>query len=270
MDCDKPALLHGNPPYPRPAHETPPRHAVYRQRPAFTLIELLVVISIIVLIVSLLLPVLSSAKDAARKTVCLSNLRQMGLASHLYTTDHGGTFPQPFQDSAFSNAVKGKVLWFNALDPYVGQAQLSYSSASSRNYNPFKQDPVYLSFGEDTANTGGAGSRTFKMNQYFGELGSGAYWARLEAIEEPTRTVLLFDGISPDLGFSVGASSGFHGDPTDVGLRHGNERTANILFVDGHAAEHSQATQDRTYAGTTYTTWFDEPDPRQEFIWNFR
>ena len=56
----------------------------------FTLIELLVVISIIALLIAILLPTLESARDAARKSVCLSNLRQVGIGLHVYATDHDG------------------------------------------------------------------------------------------------------------------------------------------------------------------------------------
>jgi prepilin-type N-terminal cleavage/methylation domain-containing protein len=62
-------------------------------RAGFTLIELLVVIGIIALLASLILPALSSARDKGRRAVCLSNLRQVGIAVHLYADDHGGNIP---------------------------------------------------------------------------------------------------------------------------------------------------------------------------------
>lgn len=60
---------------------------------AFTLIELLVVIAIVALLIGILLPVLGSARESARLTVCLSNLRQIGTAAHTYANDHDEYIP---------------------------------------------------------------------------------------------------------------------------------------------------------------------------------
>ncbi|MFK7788016.1 MAG: type II secretion system protein [Phycisphaeraceae bacterium] len=89
-----------------------------QSRKGFTLIELLVVISIIALLIAILLPALGAAKRASRTTICLSNARQMALATVAYAVENDMDLP----NVGFSHggeAFDQQGSWFFQLEPYV-------------------------------------------------------------------------------------------------------------------------------------------------------
>jgi prepilin-type N-terminal cleavage/methylation domain-containing protein/prepilin-type processing-associated H-X9-DG protein len=107
----------------------------------FTLIELLVVIAIIAILAAMLLPALAKAKAKGQQTVCLSNLKQWGLAQIMYVGDFNETYPttkiangtqgaaggynednplwSDLSDFYYQNPKQGMDAWFNALPPYI-------------------------------------------------------------------------------------------------------------------------------------------------------
>jgi prepilin-type N-terminal cleavage/methylation domain-containing protein/prepilin-type processing-associated H-X9-DG protein len=95
-----------------------------RPRPGFTLIELLVVIAIIAVLIALLLPAVQSAREAARRSQCVNNLKQLGLATHNYS-DQNGCFPlKDMYPHAATSGCGWSLSWPLAILPGLEQTPL--------------------------------------------------------------------------------------------------------------------------------------------------
>jgi prepilin-type N-terminal cleavage/methylation domain-containing protein len=85
----------------------------------FTLIELLVVVAIIGILVSILIPSLSNAKKAANIAVCMSNMKQLGIATQSYIKQNNGFYPIDYNHSRTYTGPK--ISWDDKLSPYDGR-----------------------------------------------------------------------------------------------------------------------------------------------------
>ena len=224
-------------------------HRPSRTQPkrGFTLVELLVVIGIIAVLISILLPTLNKARLSAQNVKCLSNLRQLGQAFHMYASANKQFLPYPTTLMIPNDNTQG-FLWFNALDPYLGSNKKGQENrsgvAADRTYKPYKQCPIYETFeGEkDSGNQSNTKewARTYKMNTHLRH--NNPFWyAKITEVRRSAEWVLIGDGVALDMNpFPGNFEAGqFTMEVNDVAqanpaMRHTGK--ANICFVDGHAA----------------------------------
>ncbi|HVJ68323.1 MAG TPA: DUF1559 domain-containing protein, partial [Caulifigura sp.] len=135
-------------------------HDPQGRRSAFTLIELLVVIAIIAILIALLLPAVQQAREAARRSQCQNNLKQIGLALHNYESTYR-LFPIGSRGGTIYNqtGTKNGTNWRVSVLPFLDQAplfnQLNFVSGS------FSSNPT-----EATSYVGNEALRGFVMTAY--------------------------------------------------------------------------------------------------------
>jgi prepilin-type N-terminal cleavage/methylation domain-containing protein len=89
------------------------------RRSGFTLIELLVVIAIIAILAAILFPVFAQAKFAAKKTVALSNCKQLALGLQMYSPDYDDHYPVRYLDGQSDTYSPRRLIWKDAVYPYI-------------------------------------------------------------------------------------------------------------------------------------------------------
>lgn len=195
---------------------------------SFTLVELLVVVTIISILAALLLPVLKSARDEAKKAVCLSNMWQWGIAVLMYTQDYDGYLPVPFYDYTEYSGSN----YPNAISGWMRDELLTYGLTRQLFYCPVCQ------WDNDDDHWGTGGSNRCSMGlcylAYFAyRENDGVNDYSIDSVS-PTRDT---DGAQWELFGDWIAQTGagpWNIAHYGIGIYPGGGMTGNILYLDGH------------------------------------
>ena len=170
----------------------------------FTLVELMVVIGIIAVLMGLLLPVLSKARESSRRTTCLSNLRTLVQAMHLYADDNRDMLPNDTASQTYQPDDASVLVYF--AGKYVGKPKVFYCPSSR----------------------GGAPSAI--DNGYSGEVNSARFSYEFLPIWWPSDqgpALTQFKGETPLTWDNDGGD-----DKSGIG---NHEHGGNVGYADGHA-----------------------------------
>jgi prepilin-type N-terminal cleavage/methylation domain-containing protein/prepilin-type processing-associated H-X9-DG protein len=169
---------------------------------AFTLIELLVVIAIIAILAAILFPVFARAREKARQSSCLSNVKQIGLAFQQYVQDYDERWPLMYWSSGAGRWEPYPYYWGGELAPYIKNTQIFLC--------PSKNDTVC----------------SYIYNQ-------GLSNRKDSDIAVPAETVTICDSTGNGWWALDGRTMAIYGDPT-CRIKDVHNEGANFGFCDGH------------------------------------
>lgn len=196
---------------------------------AFTLIELLVVIAIIAILAAILFPVFAQAKEAAKKTACLSNTKQANNAFQLYLQDYDDTCPSIAQYD-----------WWQVVYPYVKNYNV-FLCPDRSDGNPndaslvaaFGRAGNYPGYGYNWGPLNTRGGGILLQQAFIGDV-RVAVGLSATAIQEVAQTFVFCDTYdTPRITMSMGFNLDLKKANRQSQMRHGGKW--NAAFADGHA-----------------------------------
>ena len=213
-----------------------------QRRLGFTLIELLVVIAIIAILAAILFPVLSQARSAAKTTVAISNMKQIGLGIEMYLNDNDDIFFPRYQNESTPN-FPGRQSWKHFVQPYIKNVDIFKDSI-----NPAAQlDDSTSVPSADNAMT--PSNPKFKRGYYYYQaFHKSGRWDGLgysrSQIEEPAKAIIIGENKDrfPDYGPWMNYCNKGTTNPNCVDWNVGNfgggkrdDKISVFIYADSHA-----------------------------------
>ena len=205
-----------------------------QQNTPFTLIELLVVIAIIAILAAMLMPALSKARESARKTSCLGNLRQCASAINGYTSDFKGSFPPNMEKrSGASKSFTSHVAYYAGISNTIPHPNKGAEGFRMKDFAllhcPQEKKSFCETGGTEMVPTNYAINGAITWSNNGGALVGGV---TVQQLKKPTRTMIFLDINVSKGSCHVGNNWYTKLSSNYVAYRHSNG--VNIAMADGH------------------------------------